>query len=56
MVNSDGNHFLENDWMLSETYNYLNQSKSIISDKHTRKYLDLNKDNKKLSQFNTWGT
>ena len=56
VVNSDGNHFLENDWMLSETYNYLNQSKSIISDKHTRKYLDLNNDYKKLSQFNTWGT
>ena len=55
VVNSDGNHFLENDWMLSETYNYLNQSKSIISDKHTRKYLDLNNEHKKLSQFNTWG-
>ena len=55
VVNSDGNHYLENNWMLSETYNYLNQSKSIISDKHARKYLDLNDENKKLSQFNTWG-
>ena len=55
VVNSDGNYYLENNWMLSKTYNYLNQSKSIISDKHTRKYLSLNDENKKLSQFNTWG-
>lgn len=55
VVNSDGNHYLENNWMLSETYNYLNQSKSIISDRHTRKYLGLSDKNKRISQFNTWG-
>ena len=55
VVNSDGNYYLENDWILSETYNYLNQTKSIISDKQTRKYLDLNDEDKKLSQFNAWG-
>jgi len=42
--------------MLSETYNYLEQQKSIISDKHTRKYLSLNSQEKNESQIKTWGT
>ena len=54
VVNSDGNRFSENDWYLSETYNYLNQSKSIISDKHTRKYIELNKSDKLSAQYQTW--
>ena len=29
VVNSDGNKFTENQWKFSETYNYLNQSKSL---------------------------
>ena len=38
IVNSDGLKYSENQWKFSETYNYLNQKKAIISDKHTRKY------------------
>ena len=55
VVNSDGFKFSENNWKLSETFNYLNQSKSLISDKHTRKYFKLsNKDRKKMSRI-SWG-
>ena len=42
VINSDGEKFDKDNWKLSETYNYFNQSKSIISDKHTRKYDALN--------------
>lgn len=55
VINSDGRKYLENEWKLSETYNYLNQNKSIISDKHTRKYLKLSEDEKKLNQIKNWG-
>lgn len=55
VINSDGNKFSENDWNLSNTYNYLEQNKSIISDKHTRKYLKLNDNEKMTFQNNTWG-
>ena len=40
VINSDGNKFNENNWIYSETYCYSKQSKSIISDKHSRKYLE----------------
>jgi len=55
VINSDGSKFSENDWNLSNTYNYLEQNKSIISDKHTRKYLKLNDNDKMTFQHNTWG-
>ena len=55
VINSDGEKFFEKDWKFSETYNFFNQSKSIISDKHTRKYLMLNDKEKKTHQINTWG-
>jgi hypothetical protein len=55
VVNSDGNKFDENKWKLSETYNYLNHSKSVISDKHTRKYDKLNTNQKLISRTNVWG-
>ena len=55
VVNSDGNKFTKDKWMISETYNFLNQNKTIISDKHTRKYLKLNKDDKFTFQLKTWG-
>ena len=41
VVNSDGNKFDINQWHLSRTFNYAEQDKFIISDKHTRKYLNL---------------
>ena len=47
VVNSDGKKFEENQWKFSETYNFLKHDKSIISDKHTRKYLKLNNSDKK---------
>jgi hypothetical protein len=55
IVNSDGLKYSENQWKFSETYNYLNQKKTIISDKHTRKYIELNDNKKKLFQAKTWG-
>ena len=55
VINSDGDKFAQKEWKFSETYNYFNQSKSIISDKHTRKYDILNDDEKLLSRMNVWG-
>ena len=55
LVNSDGDKFIEEDWKLSETYNYFEQSKSIISDKHTRKYENLNDNDKQISRKRVWG-
>ena len=55
IINNDGNKFEEKDWKLSETYNYFNQSKSIISDKHTRKYESLDDKEKFTSRMNVWG-
>ena len=55
LINSDGICFNEKNWMYSETYNYLNQTKSIISDKHSRKYYNLDSDQKQRYQFHTWG-
>ncbi len=55
LVNSDGEKYNEKNWKYSQTYNFLNQNKSIISDKHTRKYLLLNSKNQKIAQKKTWG-
>ena len=55
VVNSDGVKFTENSWKLSETYLYLKQSKSLISDKHSRKYLKLSARDKLYSSNISWG-
>ena len=55
IVNSDGKKFTETNWMYSETYCYSKQSKSIISDKHTRKYLSLSEKDRMSSQIKVWG-
>ena len=55
VVNSDGHKFSEDKWMLSETFHYKNQSKSLISDKHSRKYLKLSKVDRLKSQKAVWG-
>tara|TARA_B100000989_G_C19414416_1_gene415806 strand:- start:49 stop:864 length:816 start_codon:yes stop_codon:yes gene_type:complete len=55
IINSDGEKFTETNWMYSETYCYSKQSKSIISDKHTRKYLSLSEKDRTLSQIKVWG-
>ena len=55
IINSDGKKFTEKEWMHSETYCYSKQLRSIISDKHTRKYLALSEKDKVLSQLKVWG-
>jgi len=55
VINSDGLKFTENNWMLSETYNYLKQSKSLISDKHTRKYFKLSNQKRLSTSYTSWG-
>lgn len=55
VVNSEGKKFAEDRWMYSETYHYKNQSKSLMSDKHSRKYLKYNKSLKLISQKAVWG-
>ncbi len=55
VINSDGKKFIEKDWMYSETYCYSKQLKSIISDKHTRKYLALSEKDQILTQIKVWG-
>tara|TARA_B100000767_G_C19659117_1_gene490204 strand:- start:305 stop:1072 length:768 start_codon:yes stop_codon:yes gene_type:complete len=55
IVNSDGMKFTENFWKFSETYNYQNQSKSLISDKHSRKYLKLSSNERLISSLKVWG-
>ena len=55
VINSLGQKFSEIDWKYSKTYNYLDQEYSIISDKHTRKYLSPDNDEKKIYEKNTWG-
>jgi hypothetical protein len=55
VVNSDGKKFNEKDWSISETYQYKNQQKNIISDKYTRCYLNLNNKKRQLSSFMVWG-
>ena len=56
VVNSDGNKFEEKNWKLSETYCYLNENKSIISDKHSRKFLKLSNYEKNIIRSRVWGT
>lgn len=55
VINSDGKKFSENNWKNSQTYNYSDENKSIISDKHIRKYNSLDKVEKLRYQQNTWG-
>ena len=55
LVNADGEKFIEENWKLGETYNYFKQSKSIISDKHSRKYDALNDNDKQISRKRVWG-
>jgi len=55
VVNSEGKKFLEDKWMYSETYYYKEQKKTIISDKHSRKYLTYGKKQKIISQKSVWG-
>ena len=55
VVNSDGEKFEESDWKYSETYNFIKHDKSIISDKHSRKFLNLNNNERNVSRLKVWG-
>ena len=55
VVNSDGKKFEENKWMQSETFHYKKQSKNLISDKHSRKYIKFDKNKRAESQMAVWG-
>ena len=55
IINSESNKFIEKNWKYSETYNYFEKSKLIISDKHTRKYDTLNDKEKFASRIKVWG-
>ncbi len=55
VVNSDGKKFEESDWKYSETYNFIKHDKSIISDKHSRKFLNLNNNERNVSRLKVWG-
>ena len=55
VVNCDSKKYEENEWKFSETYNFLKHDKSIISDKHTRKFLKLDNNDKKKARTTVWG-
>ena len=55
VINSDGEKFSKKNWMFSRTFCYLSKSKSLISDKHVRKYFRLLKVDRLKSQHNVWG-
>ena len=54
-VNSDGKSFPINNFKNSETYFYKNQSKQLFSDKHSRKYDQMDPDQKLSNSMNVWG-
>ena len=55
VVNSDAKKYEENKWKFSETYNFLKHDKSIISDKHSRKFCKLNNNDKNKARMLVWG-
>ena len=55
VINSDGKKYTEKKWMFSQSFNFLDKNKSIISDKHIRKYLLLNSKKQKIAHIKSWG-
>ncbi len=55
LINADGKSYDINNWAKSNTYCYLERSRIIISDKHTRKYDGLNSKEKLISRVSVWG-
>ena len=55
LINSEGNAFTIKNWSNSNTFCYTENSRLIISDKHTRKYDVLDEKDKLISQINVWG-
>ena len=47
--------FSINNFKLSESYCFKNQSKQLFSDKHSRKYQSLNSSDKLNVSKNVWG-
>lgn len=56
VINNDNKKFSIKDWIKSNTYAVGRQSKLLISDKHSREYMLLNKNKKKIYKKNIWGT
>lgn len=54
VVNSDGEVFTPENWIYSQTFRSPGE-RSMFSDKHTKMYLDLNEDGKRLLELPTWG-
>ena len=55
VVNNENKKFLISHWKKSETYAVKKQGKLLISDKHTREYMSLNNERKKIYEKNVWG-
>ena len=55
IINSENMKFSVNDFKLSESYCFKNQSKQLFSDKHSRKYQSLNSNDKLNVSKNVWG-
>jgi hypothetical protein len=55
VINSDGKKFSENNWRLSETFCYKEQSKLLISDKFSRIFNKSGYIKKKIIEKNVWG-
>ena len=55
IINSDGKKFFKNNWKLSETFCYKEQSKLLISDKFSRLYKKSSKLKKKIIEKKVWG-
>ena len=54
-VNSDGKSFPISKFKNSETYFYKNQSKQLFSDKHSRKYDQMDPNERLLNSISIWG-
>ena len=54
VVNSDEECFEENNWKNSSTYNFNNQEKLLVIEKHSKRYLTLNNKEKIKSEKKIW--
>ena len=55
IVNADGNVFYSTNWSESMTYCFPGQSKLVIADNMSNKYLQMSRLNKRRTEFDTWG-
>jgi hypothetical protein len=55
VINNKGKIFHKNEWKLSKTFSYKDQSGAIMSDNKTRLYAALNKKLKLKNFYKCWG-